>query len=347
MAPVEVTCTIHKATKSRQGRVVSTPSISLFPHPFNIIFTLLLITTLRLLQLDPRILQIQDRHWRSRPAFTGTPSTTYVRDDTGTHKKTHNKYNSLLPTATVNPKFAGKEMVLTIPVAELVSIWLAKQDLKHATAMLDGHRISSRCICPPRFLVAFFGCRYSVPALITATPKFAVNEMALIVPGIELSSFWLVIHALKRAAIVSVRSCFRGSSTCRPEILTSTFFVSGYSANAFIPCHLSIPYRLQQQLSSTLHSLPFQRSYSTLHLGLLLSTSAPQLFTDTHPMVLCPSQHNHYVLYTARWRSLLIYPLNLEVKLFNQPLQHGIFPALTAWYNQPLQHGTTSLYSMV
>ena len=40
-------------------------------------------------------------------------------------------------------------------------------------------------------------------------------------------------------------------------------------------------------------------------------------------------------------------PPYLEVKLFNQPLQHGIFPALTAWYNQPLQHGliTTPLLS--
>jgi len=33
----------------------------------------------------------------------------------------------------------------------------------------------------------------------------------------------------------------------------------------------------------------------------------------------------------------------LEHSLSNQPLQHGIFPALTAWCNQPLQHSLMAM----
>ncbi len=113
-------------------------------------------------------------------------------------------------------------------------------------------------------------------------------------------------HDLKHAVAVSVGCHFSGSSTCQPRILASAIFGSGYSAIAFIPWHQSIPDKLQQQLSSTLHSLPFQHSFSTLHFGLLLFMSALHFYTDTCPMVLCPSQHNHRVLYTARWKQFLL-----------------------------------------
>ena len=54
-------------------------------------------------------------------------------------------------------------------------------------------------------------------------------------------------------------------------------------------------------------------------------------------------QYIHHVIYTAHRKIFHLYPLQLVVRLLNQPLQHGVSPANTAWCNQPLQHGLIAI----
>jgi hypothetical protein len=66
---------------------------------------------------------------------------------------------------TSNATLAGKEMIPIIPEIELGSLWLGKQDLRHAGAVFVGCHFSSNSTCRPRILApAFFGSGYSAKA---------------------------------------------------------------------------------------------------------------------------------------------------------------------------------------
>jgi hypothetical protein len=53
-------------------------------HPLIIYFLLVLSLTFQTSVATNKLLILQDCHWRSWPAFTGTPSIPYVRDSTST-----------------------------------------------------------------------------------------------------------------------------------------------------------------------------------------------------------------------------------------------------------------------
>ncbi len=69
----------------------------------------------------------------------------------------------------------------------------------------------------------------------------------------------------------------------------------------------------------------------------------PLVNLQAHTQFLCPSKHNHHVIHTAQWKSFHLYTLHQVVRLLNQPLQHGVFLAHTAWCHQPLQRGLIAI----
>ncbi len=146
------------------------------------------------------------------------------------------------------------------------------------------------------------------------------------------------------------------AATTLASITTIAGRTSGATAAAISTCHVrasttttasgwSIITRVRE-MGSNKELQDMQRQFSSMgsHSSwVYCQEHEPPVHLQAHAQFCHPFKYINHVIYAAQRKIFHLYPLQLVVRLLNQPLQHGVFPADTAWCNQPLQHGLIAI----